>query len=178
MRYDTSPMATAVGVGQSVTAKCAEICDQEHCTFLITCTPIDNVKCYVISSMFLCSVHENHRTCRTFPMARHKCLRDFTDLIEYIKPIGQMSEEPWKFFWLHCSVLWLVNVKYTVVCEEILWIMFYLLVRHNVSYCTIIWKKRTTINIRQWILIIVLASHPCTCVLHRQWSQLHTLKLP
>ena len=25
---------------------------------------------------------------------------------------------------------------------------------------------------------IVLASHPCTCVLHRQLSQLHTLKLP
>ena len=25
---------------------------------------------------------------------------------------------------------------------------------------------------------IVLASHPCTCVLHRQGSQLHTLKLP
>ena len=28
------------------------------------------------------------------------------------------------------------------------------------------------------IQIIVLASHPCTCVLHRQGSQLHTLKLP
>ena len=25
---------------------------------------------------------------------------------------------------------------------------------------------------------IVLASHPCTCVLHRQLSQMHTLKLP
>ena len=21
--------------------------------------------------------------------------------IEYTKPIGQMSDEPWKFFWLH-----------------------------------------------------------------------------
>ena len=35
----------------------------------------------------------------------------------------------------------------------------------------------------QWIgsalvQIIVLANHPCTCVLHRQLSQLHTLKLP
>ena len=27
-------------------------------------------------------------------------------------------------------------------------------------------------------VLIVLTSHPCTCVLHRQGSQLHTLKLP
>ena len=46
-----------------------------------------------------CSVHENHRTHRTFPMARPKCLREISQIwIEYMKPIGQMSDEPWKFF--------------------------------------------------------------------------------
>ena len=45
------------------------------------------------------SVAENHRTYRPFPIARPKCLtRDFTNLNRIDKPIGQMSDEPWKFF--------------------------------------------------------------------------------
>ena len=44
------------------------------------------------------SVHENHRTCQTFPMARPKEWEISQILIEYIKPIEQMSDEPWKFF--------------------------------------------------------------------------------
>ena len=40
---------------------------------VLAATVMNNYKC--------CSVHENHRTCRTFPMARPKCLmRDFTNL--------------------------------------------------------------------------------------------------
>ena len=38
--------------------------------------------------------------------------------------------------------------------------------------------KWCEIDILSSILRIVLASHPCTCVLQRQLSQLHTLKLP
>ena len=45
------------------------------------------------------SVHENHRTCRIFPMARPKCLmRDFTNLNRIYKAHWKMSDEPWKFF--------------------------------------------------------------------------------
>ena len=51
------------------------------------------------NAMQCCSVHENNRTCRPFPIARPKCLmRDFTNLNKIDKPIGQMSDEPWKFF--------------------------------------------------------------------------------
>ena len=45
------------------------------------------------------SVGEEHRTHRTFPMARPKCLMgDFTNLYGIFQPIRQMSDEPFKFF--------------------------------------------------------------------------------
>ena len=54
-----------------------------------------------------CSVHENHRTCRTFPMARPKCLmRDFTNLNEIYNMYKAHQTNVWwtmKVFRLHCK---------------------------------------------------------------------------
>ena len=52
---------------------------------------------------FYCSVHENHRTCRTFPMARRKCpMRDFTNLNRIHK--AHRTNVWWimKVFRVHC----------------------------------------------------------------------------
>ena len=64
----------------------------------------------LICLIFLCdgppdvdSVHKNHRTCRTFPMARPKCLmRDFTNLNRIYK--AHRTNVWWtiKFFRIHC----------------------------------------------------------------------------
>ena len=42
------------------------------------------------------SVNENHRTHRTFSMVRPKCL--MRDFMNFITPIGRMTDESWKFF--------------------------------------------------------------------------------
>ena len=50
------------------------------------------------------SVHENHRTCQTFPMARPKCLmRDFTNLNRIYKAHRTNVWWTMKVFRLHAS---------------------------------------------------------------------------
>ena len=64
-----------------------------------TCIPVFLNNKYVQSS-----VHENHRTCQTFPMARPKCLmRDFTNLNRIHK--AHRTNVWWimKVFRVHCQ---------------------------------------------------------------------------
>ena len=54
--------------------------------------------------MVTCSVHKNHRTCRTFPMARPKCLmRDFTNLNRINKAHWRNVWWTMKVFHEHCT---------------------------------------------------------------------------
>ena len=77
--------------------------------FLPPCQEI-NISCHKLSQIDNFSVHENNRTCRPFPIARPKCLmRDFKNLNRIDKPIGQMSDEPWKIF-VNTVILW-VNIQ-------------------------------------------------------------------
>ena len=52
-QYDISHMAPTVGMEQSVTARYAETCDQEHCTLVTTNTTMGDINGCVISNMFL-----------------------------------------------------------------------------------------------------------------------------
>ena len=65
------------------------------------------------------SVHENHRTCGTFPLARPKCLmRDFTNLNRIYKAHRTNVWCTIKVFRLHCRKMTHINKK----CKEItLW---------------------------------------------------------
>ena len=63
-RYNTSYMATPVRVGQSVTARYAESCDQEHCTVMTTTTPMGDIKIFMFSSMFLRCEYEIYSSLR------------------------------------------------------------------------------------------------------------------
>ena len=50
------------------------------------------------------SVHENRRTCRTFPTARAKCLmRDFINFSRIYKAHQTIVWWTMKVFWLHCT---------------------------------------------------------------------------
>ena len=60
-----------------------------------------------------CSVHENHRTCWTFPMARPKCLmRDFTNMNRIYKAPRILSDEPWKVFGYTAIVKMAARLRY------------------------------------------------------------------
>ena len=63
-RYNTFYMATPVRVGQSVTARYAESCDQEHCTVMTTTTPMGDIKIFMFSSMFLRCEYEIYSSLR------------------------------------------------------------------------------------------------------------------
>ena len=60
---------------------------------------------------FICySIHENHRTCQTYPMARPKCLmRDFTNFNRIYNAHRTKVLLTTKVFWLHCCLCTIIH---------------------------------------------------------------------
>ena len=76
------------------------------------------------------------------------------------------------------------NMLSTLLCSQLSTFLLrnrfklYQVLYHSIFHC----RDHFALVASQWEMTlqcnIVLASHPCTCVLHRQGGQLHTLKLP
>ena len=75
----------------------------DNCSLSFSCNSMSDHQGPLLLTWYYFSVHENHRTCQTFPMARPKCLmRDFRNLNRIYK--AHRTNVWWTkpVFQLHC----------------------------------------------------------------------------